>query len=256
MTVLILQARVDSHRLPGKSLLPLGGEPLVFRVMEALGAVPCDLRVLACPEDAADFFLPLAKRGGFELYRGPKEDVLGRYCGAIGRFFPNPGGDSSRVIRATADNPFVFADAAAAIAQESAALGADYGGYAGLPLGAGVEAVSAAALLRAGEEADRGDEREHVCPYLYTHPNLFRLHRPLAPRPWQDNPLRPLRLTVDTPEDYHRAQDLYGNLLAAAKEERHLGRVIMEAADPPVRSAGGSAGGLRGTEPALYRFWE
>ncbi|MDR2073287.1 MAG: NTP transferase domain-containing protein [Spirochaetaceae bacterium] len=230
MTALILQARLDSRRLPGKSLLPLDGEALVFRVMEALAGVPCDLRILACPEDAGGPFLPLAKRAGFELHTGPKEDVLARYCGAIGRFFPHPAGDSSRIIRATADNPFVFADAAAAIAEESAALGADYGGYAGLPLGAGVEAVSAAALLRAEKEADKDEDREHVCPYLYRRPDLFRLHRPLAPRCWQDDPRRPLRLTVDTPGDYRRAQKLYRDLNGSPGKNRYLGKVILEVA--------------------------
>jgi spore coat polysaccharide biosynthesis protein SpsF len=228
MTALILQGRLDSRRLPGKSLLPLDGEALIFRVMEALALVPCDLRILACPEDAGFSFLPLAKRAGFELYTGPKEDVLARYCGAIGRFFPKPLGDSSRIIRATGDNPFVFTDAAAAIAEESAARGADYGGSAGRPLGAGVEAVSAPALLRAEKEAEKEEDREHVCPYLYRRPDLFRLHRPLAPRRWQDDPRRPRRLTVDTPEDYRRAETLYRNLNNTPG--RHLGGAIMEAA--------------------------
>ncbi|MDR1058057.1 MAG: spore coat protein, partial [Treponema sp.] len=54
--ILIVQARLDSSRLPGKSLLPLGGKPLIFRVMEALSSLPCGTRVLACPEDCASSF--------------------------------------------------------------------------------------------------------------------------------------------------------------------------------------------------------
>ncbi|MDR2048451.1 MAG: spore coat protein, partial [Treponema sp.] len=76
MTALILQGRLDSERLPGKSLRGLGGEPLLFRAMEALGRVPCGLRILACPEDCESAFLPLARRAGFELATGPKDDVL------------------------------------------------------------------------------------------------------------------------------------------------------------------------------------
>jgi spore coat polysaccharide biosynthesis protein SpsF len=219
MTAIVLQARLDSSRLPEKSLLPLGGEPLIFRVMEALRHVPAHLRVLACPEDCVQAFSSLAARAGFELLAGPKEDVLARYCYAIRRYA------IKRVIRATGDNPFVFADAAAAINAEALALDADYAGYSGLPFGAGVESVSAAALLRAETAAAAKDEREHVCPYLYNHPELFLLHRPLSPLRWQGSNIR---LTVDTREDYERAQELYAALDEYGGEERCRGAAIIK----------------------------
>jgi spore coat polysaccharide biosynthesis protein SpsF len=203
MTAVVLQARLDSTRLPGKSLLPLGDKPLVLAVMEALRVVPADRYVLACPEDCIKPFGSLAEAGGFDLIPGPKEDVLARYCRAIRRF------GLHRLIRATGDNPFVFADAAAAINTGALALAADYAGYSGLPLGAGVESVDAGALLRAEAEATAPHEREHVCPYLYGRPDLFSLHRPLAPRCWQGGHIR---LTVDTAEDYEWAQALYAAL--------------------------------------------
>jgi spore coat polysaccharide biosynthesis protein SpsF len=152
--------------------------------------------------------------------------VLARFCLALRRFFPDVPG--LRLIRATADNPFVFADAASSLAEEAAALDADYAGYGGLPLGAGVEALSAEALFRAEREAASPAEREHVSPYLYGHPELFRLHRPLAPPRWQDRRDSPLRLTVDTPEDYERARKLYCAL--EGKKDRYRGKTIIEAA--------------------------
>jgi len=224
MAAVILQARIDSSRLPGKSLLPLGGKPLILRVMEALNRVPAELRILACPEDAAPAFASLAAEAGFTLFIGPKNDVLGRYCLAMRKF------GIRYAIRATGDNPFVFADAAAAISAEALALNADYAGYSGLPLGAGVESVSADALFRAEiETAIEADvcvyEHEHVCPYLYNHPELFRLHRPLAPLHWQGSDLR---LTVDTAEDYERAQALFA-ALDRLGEERYQGAAIIAA---------------------------
>jgi len=203
VTAVVLQSRLDSTRLPGKALLPIGGEPLVFRAMSALKAARADAYVLACPPDAEAAFAPLAERAGFRLVVGSKEDVLERYCDAIRA----TGAD--RVIRATGDNPFVFPDAADAIEAESAALGADYGAYAGLPYGAGVESVAAEALLRAEREASLPFEREHVCPYLYGHPELFFLHRPLAPRRWR---APEVRVTVDTAADLERAAALYAAL--------------------------------------------
>jgi spore coat polysaccharide biosynthesis protein SpsF len=220
MTALIIQARLDSSRLPQKSLLPLGGKPLIFRVMEALSTVLCEAKVLACPEDCAAPFAPLADEAGFRLVPGPKEDVLARYCLAIKRFNPD------RIIRATGDNPFVFADAADFLNTEAAALGAGYAGYSGLPYGAGVESVDAEALLKAEREASAPLEREHVCPYLYNHPELFRLHRPLAPLRWQGPEMR---VTVDTAEDFKRAEELYKALSVLPLADRNRGETIIAA---------------------------
>jgi len=223
---IVLQARIDSSRLPGKALLPLGGKPVIFRVMEALDRIPAELRVLACPEDSSSAFAELAEEAGFTLFAGPKEDVLERFCLCLRNF------GIRHIIRATGDNPFVFADAAYAIITEGLALGADYAGYSGLPPGAGVESVNAKALLLAGTEAVSQYDREHVCPYLYTHPEKFLLHRPLAPQPWQGPELR---LTIDTQEDYERAQALYAALDDLEKAgkltegERYKGEVIINA---------------------------
>jgi len=218
VTALVLQARLDSSRLSDKALLPLGERPIVFRVMEALAFLPCEKKILACPEDSVSSFAPLAEEAGFILVPGPKEDVLARYCLAIRK------SGADRVVRATADNPFVFIDAAAAINREAAELGADYAGYFGLPYGAGVESVASDALLRAEREAGAPDEREHVCPYLYRHPEIFRLHRPLAPGRWQGPEYR---ITVDTREDYDRAVSLYGRLSSLPPGERNLGESVI-----------------------------
>lgn len=220
MTVLVLQARIDSTRLAKKSLLPLGDRPLVFRAMEALQTTNCDLKVLACPDDCVETFLPLAKEAGFEIVPGPKDDVLARYCNAIRRF------SADRVIRVTGDNPFTFRDAAETLNDEASVLGADYAGYYGLPYGAGVESINAHALLRAEREASSARERENVCPYLYDHPEIFKLHRPFAPVKWQGFDMR---ITVDTEDDYRRAVKLFGAIRHLPPDERSKGENVIKA---------------------------
>ena len=217
MTAIVLQARIDSTRLPGKSLLLLDGKPLIFRVMEALNQVPADIRILACPEDSISSFSPIAREAGFQIFAGPKDDVLERYCLAIRKY------SIDRVIRATGDNPFVFADAAASLNDEAVSQKADYAGYTELPYGAGVESVAASALLRACEQAKLQPEREHVCPYLYNHPELFILHRPTAPARWH---YPDIRLTVDTQEDFDRAEKLYAAL--KSEPDKHNGETIIK----------------------------
>ena len=218
MIAIVLQARLDSTRLPGKALLPLEGKPVIFRVMEALNQIPADIRILACPEDSLSDFSPLAEKANFKIFAGPKDDVLERYCKVIRNY------SIKRVIRATGDNPFVFSDAATAINAEASALEADYAGYLGLPVGAGVESVCAKALVRAGELAEAAYDREHVCPYLYTHNELFALHRPLAPLRWK---APSIRLTIDTSEDYERAKELF-SALNRLDIERYRGPEIIK----------------------------
>jgi spore coat polysaccharide biosynthesis protein SpsF len=193
--------------------------------MEALNRIPAELRVLACSEDSKSAFAELADEAGFSLFAGPKEDVLERFCLVIRNF------GIQHLIRATGDNPFVFADAAYTITTEALVMNADYAGYSGLPPGTGVESITAKALLRAGTEASSQYDREHVCPYLYAHPEKFLLHRPLAPQQWQGPELR---LTVDTQQDYEQAQVLYAALDRLEREGklseggRYMGEVIIK----------------------------
>ena len=218
MTALILQARLDSVRLPGKSLLPISGRPLIFRVMEALSRIKCDAKILACPEDCAPVLVPLAEEAGFAVVVGPKDDVLARFCNAVRQT------KADRIIRATGDNPFVMTDAAQTLNDETIAAGADYGLYLQIPHGSGVECVSAEALLKAEKESKSEFEREHVCPFLYNNPSIYRLYRPDAPSKWRG---AELNVTVDTLEDYNRAQKLYDALSVVPEGERHNGETII-----------------------------
>lgn len=216
----MLQARLDSSRLPGKALAELCGEGLLYRAMEALARVECGVRVLATVADAEDAFRPLAERAGFELHVGPKDDVLARFCGAIRAF----GIDS--LIRATGDNPFVSWEHATSIAALREAEGLDYAAYDGLPLGCGVEAVAAGALLEAEASAPDAYEREHVCPFLYRRPERFKVARP---RLAVDPAISSRRLTVDTAEDLERARRVYAAWLEEGARDfgslqRALGR--------------------------------
>lgn len=221
----IVQARLDSSRLPRKALLPLDGAPLLFRVLEALSSIPVEHHILACPEDSYEVFKPIAAQASFDIIAGPKDDVLRRFVLACKAFALD------YCIRATADNPFVFADAAWNSAQESMKLEADYGTLTSMPYGSGVEIIKAEALFRADQESTSSYDREHVCPYLYNNPNRFFLHRPLCPLKWREPQVR---LTVDTYEDYERAQRLYPAITDFAADTndiplRYWGETILKA---------------------------
>jgi len=202
-----LQVRLDSTRLPQKALLPLSGKPVVELAMEALKKVPADVYALVTDRDSYQELSGYADAVGFEIFLGPKEDVLQRYADAIKYF------QVDTVIRATGDNPLVSGECGAQLLelynQNRGEYRIDYSGFDGLPIGTGVECVRAEALLRASREAESSYDREHVCPYLYNHPDIFKVYRPLAPRECY---FPGMRVTLDTDQDYRRLQTIFNTL--------------------------------------------
>jgi len=99
--VLVVQARMGSTRLPGKSLMDLAGEPLVGRVLErVLRCNNIDDIVLAIPKtDENDALAELAGQYGVNLYRGSEDDLVDRYYQAAKTF------NATIVGRLPADNP-------------------------------------------------------------------------------------------------------------------------------------------------------
>ncbi len=200
-TVVVLQARLDSSRLPGKALFDLAGKPVISRAMESLRAVPADRWVLACDEASYDRLEPFARESGFECVAGPKEDVLARFCLAIEKT------GAATVLRATGDNPFVFADAAAESLKRFEALkGAgercDYFTFTGMPHGSGVEVFDARRLIEACRLTDSPYDHEHVGPAMYAHRDRFFCVFENSPQRWL---LERARITIDTQEDFDRA---------------------------------------------------
>ena len=202
MTGVFLQARIDSSRLPGKALLPLRGKALVLHAMESLKKIPANVHVILTEEGSAAALLPLARTAGFELFVGSKDDVLGRFCAALAAF------PVDSLLRATGDNPLVSWEMATLLLEEHASRGADYSGYYGLPLGCGVEAVRAECLLAAQRESSSPYDHEHVTPYVYNNPQIFSLHRPLAPACFRSG----FSVSVDTQSDFDRVARLFADL--------------------------------------------
>ncbi|RZK60613.1 MAG: hypothetical protein EOO59_06765 [Hymenobacter sp.] len=210
--LVLIQARLGSSRLPGKSMLPL---PLSAQGVQntLLGHVVSRARqaasvgeiiVATTTQPLDDPLAALAAQLGVGVFRGDEQDVLGRFAGALAQ-----AGPAAAVVRLTADNPAIdpaFLDAAVA---HHLAAGADYTYSSGLPLGTNIEVISASALIKAHREATQPDEREHVTPYLRRHPKLFQLETlALAVPP----AVAALRLTVDYPSDYALLSLLFSEL--------------------------------------------
>jgi len=99
--VLIIQARMSSTRLPGKSMMPLADKPLVYRMVERLKKCKrIDEIVIATSDQPEDQVLvELAKELQVSYFQGNLLDVRDRYLKAAEKF------QADYVLRIPADNP-------------------------------------------------------------------------------------------------------------------------------------------------------
>jgi len=197
---IILQARMGSSRLPGKSLAPIAGRTLLARVVERLKTradLPVVLATTTLLED--DLLCEEAERLEISVLRGSADDVLGRYAFAASVL------GVSAVVRATADNPAVDLDSPYRTLEILQRSGADYVVDYGLPLGSTVEAIAVQALVRASALATDAYDREHVTPFIRRDARS-RAVDSLAPTALR----RPdLRFTVDTADDLDYMRRVY-----------------------------------------------
>ena len=203
-TVAIVQARMGSSRLPGKVLRPLLGEPMLTRVMRRVArSTTLDGVVLATTTQPADDVLAsLASSEGWPIARGSETDLLGRYLAAARAHAADV------VVRVTSDCPLIDPSVIDATVEAFRSAGADYASNTlpprTFPRGLDVEVIALDALETAGREDGDPGWREHATPYLYHHPERFRLLRV----PSDDDQSRH-RWSVDTPEDLELVERIY-----------------------------------------------
>ena len=199
----IVQARLNSSRLPRKALRTLCGKPLIAYTLDAMRQIPAERYILACDHASAAEFKPIAEQFHYTVISGSETDVLERFCTVI-RQFETSLRPITTIIRATADNPFLFTEAAEASIKRFVELEEpDYFTFTGLPHGSGIEILKAKSLLTAAQLTDDAYDHEHVGPALYRHSDTFICVKETAPLHWY---APHLRTTVDTQEDFNRAE--------------------------------------------------
>ncbi len=227
-TIVAVQCRLSSTRLPRKALKDLGGKSVLDWTLCAMKRVKADGYFVATDEKSAEALEQIAKRNGFEIFVGPLEDVLERFCLLIEK----TGADA--VVRATADNPFLFYEAANALIEQyvrrTETGKCDYATFMGLPHGSGVEILNAHSLLEAKKLTDSPFDHEHVGPALYNHSDRFACAMIPSPAEWN---FPSLRTTIDTPLDYRKALALVRFLSAKNALMPYSAKEIVEAVQSP-----------------------
>ncbi len=208
MILAILQARMSSTRLPGKVLRPLAGGPMILRQIERTRRSRLiDRLVVATSDDKTDDVLTDVLEGkGVEVFRGPLDDVLARYLGAL-----EAKGPADHVVRMTADCPFIDWQVIDAVIQAHVEAGVDYTANTWerrtFPRGLDVDVVTSTVLRQAAAEATDPYDREHVLPFIYRRPDRYSLQGFSQERDEGE-----LRWTVDLPEDLAFASAVYDAL--------------------------------------------
>jgi spore coat polysaccharide biosynthesis protein SpsF len=214
MILAVLQARMSSTRLPGKVMADLAGAPMILRQIERLQrARRLDRIGVATSSDPSDDGLAaMLALHDVPVHRGPLDDVLARYAGALNAFGP-----ADVLVRLTADCPLADPDVIDATVALLVDRGLDYAAntpaHRTYPKGLDVEVMRADGLLRAAREAADTYEREHVTPYLYRHPEIFAQDFISQARDEGE-----VRWTVDRPDDLAFVREVYAALYPSAPD--------------------------------------
>lgn len=170
----IIQARIGSTRLPRKVLLPLAGKAVLEHVIARVGSSSQIDEVVVATTIAAGDARIAALCDGLQVrvFRGSEDDVLDRFYRSARLL------KAEHVVRITADCPLMDPDIIDLIVSRHLVSKADYTSNTLLPTypdGEDVEVLTVDALERAWRDATLRSEREHVTPYLTSHPEIFNL---------------------------------------------------------------------------------
>ena len=207
MTVaVIVQARMGSSRLPGKTLEPLGATTVLdWVVTRSRSAAQVNEVVVATSGDPIDD--PIEQRCGrlnVSCVRGAPLDVLSRYQVALVET------DADEIVRVTADCPLLDPGIVDLAIETRRAGGLDYVSTSldgRFPRGLDVEVVRRSVLETAATEATDPDEREHVTLFVYRQPERFACAAVACPS-WARHP--ELRITVDEAPDLEVVRRIVG----------------------------------------------
>lgn len=206
--VIVIQARMGSTRLPGKVLKKILDKPMLWYLIDRVSRVEFahEIVVSTTINPADDSIVDFCKDVGASCYRGSEHDVLSRYYETAKQH------NADCVVRICSDSPLVdpfvvdklikiFTKGKGEYDYVSNTLEESY------PVGLHTEVFSIGALENSHSNATDPVEREHVTPYIYRNPNIFKLNSVAL-----DVDLSNYRWTVDYPEDFKLVKNIFENI--------------------------------------------
>lgn len=213
----VVQCRLGSTRLKNKALKEIDEKTILEYVLNSMKNVDANLYYVLTDFASVSKLKPIVEKCGWNIFAGSEFDVLDRFCSFL-RFIENTEVHNfpDIIVRATADNPFLFYDCASKMVEayeDKVRVGLirdenfkiDYFTWTGLPHGSGVEILKSLSLLESVNYTSSPYDHEHVGPALYNHKDRYNCVFESAPEKWNHPELR---TTVDTFQDFFRAKTI------------------------------------------------
>jgi spore coat polysaccharide biosynthesis protein SpsF len=172
--VTVIQARTGSTRLPNKVMLSICGKPLLLRMVERVmkAKLSGTIVIATSTEKEDDPIEELCRKERLRCFRGHPTDLLDRHYFAAKKY------KADAVAKIPSDCPLIDPNIIDVIFKFFHDHYFDYVSNlhpATYPDGNDVEIMSFGALETAWNEASKDFEREHTTPYLWEHPDKFKM---------------------------------------------------------------------------------
>lgn len=211
----IVQARMGSTRLPGKVLKLLDKENTVLDVLLKrlkLSKLVNEIIIATTPDKKNSSIIDIAEFHNVLYFIGSEDDVLSRYYYAAKKF------NLDLIIRITSDCPFVDPKILDEMLKFYINNIFDYiknfDEKTHYTRGFEIEILSIIVLEKVFSWAKTPLEREHVTYFIYTHPELFKVH---TYKPNDLKKIEGLRLTIDKEDDLIICKEVYKKLKEKGK---------------------------------------
>jgi spore coat polysaccharide biosynthesis protein SpsF len=192
LTGFIIQARMQSTRLPGKVLMPLpflSGKPILGHIVDALKPLGAKIIVATSELPENEQIVSFCKVHDVVCFLGDENDVLSRFLDI------QKENQFQYIFRFTADNPLIDIKQLLVFFEEFIRKDLDYAYSKGMPLGMNFELFKGETLLLSEAMVESESDREHVTPAIKRNENFKTAEISLES-------LEHLRMTIDTPTDY------------------------------------------------------
>jgi spore coat polysaccharide biosynthesis protein SpsF len=192
----IIQARMESKRLPGKVLMPLpfgGPNCILGQIIDqlSLSNMIDEVYIATTVNNSDDEIEKFCNKRSIKIFRGDEIDVHSRFY----KIIENQNIDT--VIRITGDNPVIDCEILDSCILEHNDKLVDYSYSDSLPIGMNFEIFSKISFIKLSSMNLNKDEREHVT-LRYKYDSSFKTNLIKIKNNFQTN----IRLTVDYPSDY------------------------------------------------------
>jgi spore coat polysaccharide biosynthesis protein SpsF len=205
--VAVVQARMDSERLPGKVMKHLSGKPVLWHIIQILSKVDLidEIVIATTTLSNDDIIEDLCLKETIRLVRGSVNDVLDRFRTAAITT------NADVLVRITGDDPCMDFNIINNIISTHLKSKSDYTSNMikrTFPRGMDTEVFNVSAIAQAWQTTSNPDDREHVTLFIRNSPDKFKLKN-ISSSTFTNR--SDLRLCVDTVEDYNLVNLIYEN---------------------------------------------